>query len=101
MKVNEAAARGIGVSKAEKTPELESLGRGTGASAAGSGSSTDDRVELSKLSEQVQASDENSPKRQARLEELRLAVASDKYQVDEQAVSHAIIADAMREDPKE
>ena len=66
-----------------------------GAGLAGSSARTD-RVQLSNLSEYIAAARSDSPAHVAKLGELTATVASGRYHVDAQVVSHAMIQDSLR-----
>ncbi|MCC6390020.1 MAG: flagellar biosynthesis anti-sigma factor FlgM [Bryobacterales bacterium] len=54
-----------------------------------------DRVQLSGLSQALQAASEDSPERLAKVEQLRQAVQSGTYQPDPKAVGQSILNDAI------
>lgn len=69
------------------------LGPGASKEAGGSGSS--DRIQLSGLAAQLQALQPGSEAREAELARLREMVASGRYQVDAEAVSRALLDEAL------
>jgi anti-sigma28 factor (negative regulator of flagellin synthesis) len=94
MKINDANVGGIGSSGIGKTPDAEHAARGRQGRIDDASSASTDRVQLSKLSESVRASDGESPERTARLQALSDSVQTGRYRVDSIELSKSIIKDA-------
>jgi anti-sigma28 factor (negative regulator of flagellin synthesis) len=94
MKINDANVGGLGSSGVGKTAEAEHAARGRQGRTEDARSGSTDRVQLSKLSESVRASDSASPERTARLQALTDSVQAGRYRVDSTELSKSIIKDA-------
>jgi anti-sigma28 factor (negative regulator of flagellin synthesis) len=94
MKINDANVGGLGSSGIGKTPDAEHAARGRHGRVEDASSVSTDRVQLSKLSESVRASDSESPERTARLQALSESVQAGRYRVDSTVLSKSIIKDS-------
>jgi anti-sigma28 factor (negative regulator of flagellin synthesis) len=97
MKINDANVGGLGSSGIGKTPEAEHLAPGRQGRTEDARSGSTDRVQLSKLSESVRASESESPERAARLQALTDSVQAGRYHVDSVELSKSIIKDSTGE----
>ncbi len=93
MKIQDPSLSGINLTTggAQQAAKVQSAERVNGSA---SGSVGSDAVELSSLSREVDAL-QNDPAREARLEKLQAAVADGTYQTDSQGLSKALIEDAF------
>jgi flagellar biosynthesis anti-sigma factor FlgM len=101
MKIPDANLNGLsnsGLGGASGAKALESVTqRGSG---PGSGRRTDgstDEVQLSGLSQQLRAADQESPERLAKLEQVRTDVQSGQYQADPQTIAQSVVKNALGE----
>ena len=98
MKINDANVAGLGSQGIGKAHEAEQGARvRQGRTGDGSASSTTDQVQLSNLSEVLQAAGSESPQRAAHIERLSADVQAGRYQVDSAVVSKSIVQDAIKD----
>ena len=100
MKINDSNINGLTSSGVGKAQEADAASRSRGKGVGPADSSTD-RVELSNLSASLRAEDGESPERAAFIEKLAADYEAGRYNPDAKEVSKKIIADALREPPKE
>ncbi len=98
MKIQDPSLSGInlttgGSQQAGKVQSSERVNGKSGATGTG-GAGGIDAVQLSSLGRQVEAL-QADPAREARLEQLRAAVAEGSYQPDSQALSKALVRDGF------
>ena len=88
-------SNGAGASQQTQQADQVNGGRGSAVFAKGPYGLGADSVQLSNLSAAVRVSTTGSPERTSALNELGKDVQTGRYRIDNQAVSHGIIADAM------
>ena len=95
MKIQDPSLSGINLTTggAQQAGKVQSAERVNGKSGASGGNGTD-AVELSGIGREVEAL-QADPARAARLDKLQAAIADGTYQPDSQAISQALIKDAL------
>jgi flagellar biosynthesis anti-sigma factor FlgM len=98
MKVNDPNASSLASAEAARSPAAAraATAGATTQDARDKGAAPGDDVHLSELVRSLRALANDSPERQAHLEELARAYASGAYKVDAEATAGRIIDDALR-----
>ncbi|HYZ87292.1 MAG TPA: flagellar biosynthesis anti-sigma factor FlgM [Bryobacteraceae bacterium] len=94
MKIQDSNVSNLTSTGVGKSAEVEGGARGNRAGAAGA--ATSDQVSLSDLSSAIRAAQSDSPERTAHLEKLSADFQTGRYKVDAQALSKAIVNDAIK-----
>lgn len=99
MRIDDKNTPGIGASNVGGVQGGQNIAGqdrlGTGASREAGAAGSSDRIQLSGLASQLRALQPGSEAREAELTRLRDLVASGRYQVDAEAVSRALVDEAL------
>lgn len=100
MRIDDNGTTGIGsagLGRAQQPAEVPPRSDVAAGRAAAGGNG--DKVSLSALADRLNASQENSPEREARIASLSAAVLSGRYEADAEAVADGIIGEAESQGP--
>jgi len=94
MRVNENTTAGLGTTGLERSRGAEGLEAGGAGAQARATSKATDHVNISGLAAQLQALDDNSADREAKLSGLRQAYETGQYQAPAESVADGLMSDA-------
>jgi len=95
MRVNENTIAGLGASGIERSRGAEGQEAGASGVQARSASKATDHVSISGLAAQLQAMDDNSAQREAKLSGLQQAYQAGQYQAPAESVADGLMSDAQ------